>query len=109
MNYHIPTCNLTQMNELLGYSISDLVSCDINDYKKLFNEDSNCNSGVSIIIENRLCYNAVYDLTMYPLNLQNEMTFFKLIKFYKFIFQQVIVSFFFFFVIFVFVVVVKNH
>ena len=69
---------LTQFNELLEYSISDFVSTcgDISDYEKLFSDDNSCNGCFSNIIENR------FD----SLNLQNEMTFPKLIKFYEFVF-----------------------
>ena len=74
-------------NELLEYSISDLISTsgDIDDYKKLFSEDNNCHC-VSNVIENRLCHGVFYHSTVYSLNLPNEMMFPKLTKFYKFSF-----------------------
>ena len=81
--------DFVEFNELLEYSISDLVntSGNITDYKKLFSEDNDCDSGFSNIIGNRLCYAIFYDLSMYSLNLPDEMKFPKLIKFYKFIFN----------------------
>ena len=87
--------DLTQFNKLLKHSIKDLLntSGDINDYKKLFSKNYRgrynncCDSGLSNIIGNRLCYVIFHDLSMYSLNLSNEMMFPKLIEFYKFIFN----------------------
>ena len=75
--------DFTEFNELLEYSIPDLVSTSggINDHGKLFSADNNCDNGFSNIIGNRLCYDVFCDLTRYPLNLQNEINFPKLIKF----------------------------
>ena len=47
----------------------------------------NFDSGFSNMIGNRLCYGVYHDLCMYSLNLENEMMFPKLIKFYKFMFN----------------------
>ena len=62
-------------------------SGDINDYKELISYNNNCDSGFSNMIANRLCYAVFYDLSMYSLNLTNEMMFPQLIKFYKFVFN----------------------
>ena len=83
--------DLTQLKELLEYLVSDLVSTsgDIDDSKKLFSEDNNCDSGFSNILGNRFCYGAFYNLTMYSLNLKIEMMFPE-DKIYKFIFNLII-------------------
>ena len=81
--------DFSEFNKLLEYSICDLVKASdhINDYKKLISGDDKYDSGISNIIVNRLCYVIFNDLSMYSLNLSNEIKFPKLIKFYKFLFN----------------------
>ena len=90
---HIISPRLDFYRKIVNYFANSIKSKNISSHIKSSSikpmNNINCHSGFSNIIGNTLCYGVFYELiiTMYSLNLQNEMMFVKLIKFYQFTFN----------------------